>query len=187
MPACPICYGSDFICADDGSKTRCTSCGADARARMMAAVLLRTDVGLPLGPVVHFAPQPALERLMRRRFGGHYRPTGMADMIGGFAAESIYGFVHSHVLQQVSEDPAGVIERLNAALMPGGFQMFQMPLRSDGREIANLVLPKFQKWNRKRLLSPLGDAEAYEYALPGSALSRNNASTVYVFVKPKRR
>lgn len=186
MPACPICNGSDFLGDGDSSHLRCASCGSDARSRMMAAVLLRTDVGLPLGPVVHFAPQLGLERLMRRRFGGHYRPTGIAGMTDDFAPESIYGFIHSHVLQQVQEDPSEMIERLNAALMPGGFHMFQVPFRDGDREIATAVLPKFKTWFRKRLLSPLGKAEAQEHAIPASALRGDNATTAYVFSKPLR-
>lgn len=185
-PSCPLCDSTGLV--DDGFRTalRCSSCGSDGRERMMGAVLRRTDLGLPAGPVIHFAPRPGIAKAMHRRFGNAYVPAEISRMTEPFEPGSVYGFIHSHVLQQVPADPGEVIELLNAALMPGGFHMFQIPLREGGREIASAVFPRFRDFIPAIMHTRLGVEDAERHAIPVSALSGDNASRVYCFVKPIR-
>lgn len=140
---CPVCGSDRFAPYRGRANARCSNCGSKERHRFLALVLNR----LPdlAEPVFHFAPEPAIASILLKQFGRRYRPADLepeayswstvpvtcvdlCDAKAFFSPRSVGGFVHSHVFEHVPVPLDNVICELNAALVPGGFHIFQVPV-----------------------------------------------------------
>ena len=133
-----------------------------------------------------------------------------------FAPESVGGFVHSHVLEHLPASVDRAIKEMNAALAPGGFHIFQVPIhkgwyREDmdpdmdpsertrlfhqddhmrqfgDRDFEERVLELFGDMARVDLTGVLDSETLRQAAVPASALTRHTGHTVYLYTKPEQR
>lgn len=139
---CPLC-GSDTFAAYRGRPAgQCAGCGAHERARLLGLVIKRSLPEPTGAPVVHCAPEPAITRLLEAKYGRFYeaadvspeaypwltvRKVDLSDPGASFAAESLQGIVHSHVLEHVPADLTRIVRGMNRAIQPGGFHLFCVP------------------------------------------------------------
>lgn len=139
---CPICaYVGPFkdVFPDTGRRrhAQCPKCRALERHRLQFVVLDRilksrrtTDQR-----IIHFAPEPFLQRFFRERFGSY--ETADIDMKGVDHrvdlqtlpfADCSYDFVFaSHVLEHVPDDGAALGE-IRRILKPGGIAVLPVPI-----------------------------------------------------------
>lgn len=164
MPTCPVCEGDAF-----SPDMACMSCGANEQDRMLAVMLRRVDVGLPLGPVVHASPKPGMVRIMRRRFGGHYRAISPSELMS-LAPSSVFGVIRSHI--------DGDTAIINRAIIPGGFHLFQA-VKWRGEDFSGFV--------HKAPFARVTKEDAAEFSIPFAAVCRNTEATAHLFVKAKQR
>jgi hypothetical protein len=196
------------------------------------ALVLRSPL-MPAGnglPIYHFAPEPSIGGVLLELFGEHYHPADLvpdsyswstvpvqkvdlSHPLDTFRPGSVGGFVHSHVLEHIPASIDRVVRDMNAALVPGGFHIFQVPVHKGWyREDMNPDMDRsertrlFHQWDHMRQfgdrdfeervlglfadmirvdLSEHLDAQLLKQAaLPASALTRHTGHTVYLFVKP---
>lgn len=144
--SCPICGSSELVEANGRPAARCRKCGAYERTRLMWIVLetvLRGHQGRL--DVLHFAPEKGLAQRLSALAGGGYRafdfdPSGfridgvaveqfdLCTDAQGLQEQSADLVVHSHVLEHVPCAVGGVVASLNAALRPGGYHVFCVPV-----------------------------------------------------------
>jgi glycosyltransferase involved in cell wall biosynthesis len=114
---------------------RCPGCGSLERHR---ALCKRIDKLFdPSDRVLHFAPEPGIERNLRQRQAEYVTSDieGEVDVQADitrlpFADEEFDAILISHVLEHVSDDRAALRE-LRRVLRPGGRAIMQHPLRRD--------------------------------------------------------
>jgi len=196
------------------------------------ALVLRSDA-VPKGvnlPVYHFAPERSIAGVLLELFGDNYRPAdlvpdsyswskvpvrrvNLSRPLNHFRPESVGGFIHSHVLEHVPASIDRVVSEMNAALAPGGFHIFQVPIhhgwyREDmdpdmdpsdrtrlfhqhdhmrqfgDKDFEERVLELFDDMIRIDLSDALDSEMLKQAAVPASALTRNTGHTVYLHVKP---
>jgi hypothetical protein len=229
---CPVCDGNEFAEFRGRPRCRCTRCGSKERHRFMALVLrsklVPKDVGLP---VYHFAPERSIGGILLRLFGDNYRPADISpdsyawspvpvervDLsrpLDTFQPKSVGGFIHSHVLEHIPASIDRVVRDMNAALAPGGFHIFQVPIhkgwyredmdpemgRSErerlfhqwdhmrqfgDKDFEDRVLELFADMIRVDLSEHLDGQLLKQAAVPASALTRNTGHTVYLYIKPR--
>ncbi len=89
--------------------------------------------------VLHFSPEPAIERRLRRWVGLRYRTAdlepGRADLaldLTGLACPdaSLDRVLACHILEHVQDD-AGALRELHRVLRPGGRVLLQHPMHTD--------------------------------------------------------
>ena len=148
-PRCPICGGTRFVPFRGRANAECRGCGAKERQRLLALFLphLTCDPRNGALPVVHFAPEPSVLRLLRARFPNTYAAADidparygklpvpvmqvdLTDPLAFFRPGSVAGFVHAHVLEHLPVPLDRVLPAMNACLAPGGFHLFQVPIAS---------------------------------------------------------
>lgn len=228
---CPICGGNEFGEYRGRPRCRCMKCGSKERHRFMALVLrsklVPKDITLP---VYHLAPEPSIGDLLLELFGDNYQPADLdPDLyawskvpveqldirrpLDAFQPESVGGFIHSHVLEHIPASIDRVIREMNAALAPGGFHIFQVPInrgwyREDmdpdmsksertrlfhqwdhmrqfgDRDFDERILELFVGMERIDLSGALGSDQLKQAAIPPSAMSRHTGHTVYLYRKP---
>jgi hypothetical protein len=231
---CPVCGGKEFADFRGRPRCSCTQCGSKERHRFMALVLRSSVVPRPVGlPVYHFAPERSIGGVLSELFGENYTPADLSpesyawsktpvekvDLrrpLETFAPESVGGFVHSHVLEHLPASIDRVIKEMNAALAPGGFHIFQVPIhkgwyREDmdpdmdpsertrlfhqddhmrqfgDRDFEERVLELFGDMARVDLTGVLDSETLRQAAVPASALTRHTGHTVYLYTKPEQR
>jgi len=114
---------------------RCPGCGSLERHR---ALCKRIDKLIdPSERVLHFAPEPGIERNLRPRQAGYVTSDieGAVDVQADivrlpFADEEFDAVLISHVLEHVPDDRAALRE-VRRILRPGGRAIMQHPLRRD--------------------------------------------------------
>lgn len=227
---CPLCEGGTFLGYRGRENARCAGCGAKERERLMALVLRKVEIDPRGGPIYHFAPERALMGYFIERFGEAYnvadiepelysgcgRPVRRVDLsrpLEYFEPSSVGGFIHSHVLEHVPASIDRVVTQMNAALMPGGFHVFQVPIHSgwsredmdpdmdpDARrerffqedhirvfgteDFAERVLSLFEDgFERVHIAGLVDDADALRAGIPVSAMSRLTGHSVFLFIK----
>jgi len=227
---CPICDGTEFRPYRGRLNARCLGCGAKERERLMALALDRAAIDPHGHPVYHFAPELALAKRLKTRFGDLYHPADidpdlyaalglnvervdLVQPLGYFAPESVGGFIHAHVLEHVPASMDRVLTEMNAALVPGGFHAFQVPIHVGWyREDMNLampaaertarffqedhvrvfgdedfdarIMPLFDGFHRIDLRQIIDHATVTRAAVQSSALRSPTGHSVYLFIKP---
>ena len=197
-------------------------------ALVLRSPLVPKDVSLP---VYHFAPEPSIGGVLLELFGKNYQPADLVpdsyawstvpvqqvDLsrpLEAFRPGSVGGFIHSHVLEHIPTSIDRVVRDMNAALAPGGFHIFQVPVhkgwyredmdpdmdRSErtklfhqwdhmrqfgDRDFEERVLELFANMIRIDLSEQLDAQLLKRAAVPPSALTRNTGHTVYLYVKPR--
>lgn len=115
----------------------CWSCGSEERHRTLWLFLdrLRPELLARAGSLLHFAPEPGLERLLRSRVP-HYVTCdidpGAAELeidITDIAlpADSFDAVICSHVLEHIPDDRRAMRE-LHRVLAPGGWSIVMVPV-----------------------------------------------------------
>jgi len=142
---CPVCgYHGIFIPVGGPLGMRkyglCPACGAFERHRLEAKVLEK--ILAPFDPAqrscLHFAPEPGLANLLRRRFGEYHTSEltdTSADIVGDLRDLPIpgasYDFVlASAILEHIQEDRLAMAE-IYRILKPGGMAVLYVPIVAD--------------------------------------------------------
>lgn len=145
---CPVCGGSRFGNYRGRKAMRCGSCGSLERTRMLALALKSINPQPTGAPVMHFAPERGMLRLLKDIFRDAYTPADfepgnyswcpvpvmkvdLSDPLAFMKPESVQGLVHCHVLEHVPADIGNTIRAMNRAIQPGGFHAFVVPFFSD--------------------------------------------------------
>ena len=228
---CPICGGNEFAEYRGRPRCSCAKCGSKERHRFMALVLRSKLVPKNIGlPVYHFAPEPSIGGVLLELFGDNYQPADLVpdtyawstvpveqvDLrrpLDVFEPGSVGGFIHSHVLEHIPASIDRVVRDMNAALAPGGFHIFQVPVhkgwyREDmdpdmdqsertrlfhqwdhmrqfgDRDFEERVLELFVGMERIDLSGVLDSDQLRRAAIPPSAITRHTGHTVYAYRKP---
>ena len=228
---CPICGGKEFEEFRGRPRSNCAKCGSKERHRFLAMVLRSNGVPKKSHlPVYHFAPERSISGVLLELFGDNYRPADfMPDRyswskvpvqkidltrpLENFKQGSVSGFIHSHVLEHIPASIDRVVRDMNAALAPGGFHIFQVPVHQgwyredmdpdlDPAERARLFhqadhMRQFgDKDFNERLLELFNDMIPVDIsrtvdeqalrraAVPPSALTRHTGHSVYHYNKP---
>lgn len=142
---CPICDGRVFVRVGSRTHGSCAQCGAKERTRLLGALFKQhppKSIGLP---VVHFAPEQSISRILSETFGALYTPADFSpDLYANigmpvrqvdlskvrehFKPRSLGGVVHSHVLEHVRAPVDRILSELNDSIAPGGFHVLQVPI-----------------------------------------------------------
>lgn len=142
-PVCPLCGSTSFAAYRNRPAGRCVGCGAHERGRLLGLVI-KKSLPAPSGdPVVHFAPEPAITKLLQAKYGETYLPADfspesypwllvrkidLSDPSAYLKPETVQGLIHAHVLEHVPADLTRVIRAMNRAIKPGGFHLFCVPI-----------------------------------------------------------
>lgn len=141
---CPICgYHGPFDDFKDPQypirQTLCPRCDLYERHRLLLLVMneLGRTHDFARMSILHFAPEPWLEKLFRRRFGTYHTADIAAhgvdfavDMCRMAFADASYDVVlASHVLEHIQEDRQAVAE-VRRILKPGGLALLPVPVVS---------------------------------------------------------
>lgn len=230
---CLLCGSRTFIQFTKRAEVlRCAKCRSLPRTRMLGLALMHAPPPARL-PVVHFAPETGLAHFLRARYGDHWTPTDIdpsryegkfpgtpvlyADLCRPsdyFEGTSVHGIIHSHVLEHVAADINLVLSEMNAAIAPGGFHAFVVPIRTEtyeedldmsksddyrlrrfghvghvrnfGRlDFESVVLSHFRNWHRVDLPSLVSPSEFASAAMPRrDTMSSFTGSTAFLFIKP---
>jgi phosphoglycolate phosphatase len=232
---CPLCGGTAFepIPQRDGHY-KCKRCGSLPRTRLLGLAVIRAAPAISRQPVVHLAPERGLAHVFRSKYGETWLPADIdtsryqaswvsrdvmyADLTQVpkyFPVRSVHGFIHSHVLEHLPADISRILEEMNAAIAPGGFQAMVVPIqgqryeedlsegltdedrlrrfghtghvRNFGRaDFQKRVLSHFDGWTHVNLRELISDRELLASAIPGNVLTDLTGSTVFLFIKPAR-
>lgn len=148
---CPLCGGHRFKDYRGRINAACVGCGAKERHRLLGLILPRILPDELSGAIVHMAPELGIARLLHQRFGGRYVPVDISpeaysnmpvpvrkfDLtrpLDTFEPESAGAVVHCHVLEHIFAPVSDVIRDLNKTILPGGFHIFQVPIRQGTYE-----------------------------------------------------
>lgn len=159
---CPIChYDGPFLDANDPTGLRkhamCPNCSSLERHRVfwLALESLPERKNFRRMSLLHFAPEPELEGLLRRRFGKYetadlYAPgvdhrVDLRDL--PFADGSYDMVIASHVLEHIKEDSLA-LQNIRRVLKPGGLAILQVPV--VGKTTVEYPKPNPQEWDHVR-------------------------------------
>jgi SAM-dependent methyltransferase len=228
---CPICGGKEFEEFRGRQRSNCVKCRSKERHRLLAMVLRSNQIPKDIDlPVYHFAPERSISGLLQELFGDKYRPADfmperyswskvqvqqidLTRPLKYFEPESVCGFCHSHVLEHIPTSIDRVIRDMNAALTPGGFHIFQVPVhRGWYREDMNPDLDPDERariFHQSDHMRQFGDKDFEERVLelfsdmipvdvtsivdknsliqagiPPWALDRHSGHSVYLYKKP---
>jgi Methyltransferase domain len=144
---CPICSSRfrHFMSRWNGENVVCWRCESHERHRALWLFLeqQRPDLRANANSLLHFAPEPGIEELLRARVPG-YVSSDIDPDIGELTLDlmaldlpdaSFDATICSHVLEHVPDDAAAMGE-LHRVLTPGGFAIVMVPI---SREIAETI------------------------------------------------
>jgi SAM-dependent methyltransferase len=134
---CNVCgYRGRFQAAGKPRRidARCPRCGSSERYRLLALWLDRAGGFLAHAHVLHFAPEPGLAAMLRRRVGRYESADvvpGRADLVLDIEAidapDASYDcIVCSHVLEHV--DDCKALREIHRVLKPGGVALIMVPV-----------------------------------------------------------
>ncbi len=139
---CNLCGCPRFTDMPKRPAVRCEDCGSLERTRVSALHVRDLDLA-PGSRILHFAPEPGLQALLRGIGGPTYRCLDIdPDRYPGLGAEAFdlcrdvfdlprggYDLiVHNHVLEHVECNYTAVLLGLVRALADGGTMLFSMPI-----------------------------------------------------------
>jgi hypothetical protein len=144
-PSCPICKGTEFIDHRGRPKAKCATCGSLERTRVVKLLLENVIKLQPGMRVLHFAPERALAGYIHDICGDGYEaydldPSGYKNLpmpVQPFdlckecrtLRSDTYDLVmHNHVLEHLPCNYTIVLQQLQRAVKPGGYQMFSAPI-----------------------------------------------------------
>ena len=145
--SCPVCgYAGPFMDKGDRQHAKCPACGSLERARLQFVALGRLLAGFApeRKRVLHIAPEPAVRRHLRRRFGryesGDLRRADVDHRLDvqrlPFPDARFDLVFASHVLEYPADDRLAIRE-IRRVLRPGGAAILPVPLmRKATRELA---------------------------------------------------
>lgn len=195
------------------------------------ALVLKKFAPIATGkPVYHFAPERSISNILASSYGEAYTPADYAPEEFAWLPKpavkvdlsapldylpkgGALGLVHSHVLEHIPAPIDRVIEEMNAAIVPGGFHIFQVPIdRGWYREDMNPEMPPAERENlfhqhdhlrvfgrqdfedrclrlfggfeRIDLSSKISSSDLLASAIPSSALTEFTGHSVFMFRKP---
>ncbi|MGH2951516.1 MAG: class I SAM-dependent methyltransferase [Solirubrobacterales bacterium] len=139
---CPCCgrTWSSFVPFDRGGGTVCAGCFSLERMRGLWLWLTRSEAIAAPARILHLAPEPCLEPLLRRSAGDRYvtadlDPQGVdveLDVTAMPFEDARFDLVLcSHVLEHVDDDRAGMRE-LRRVAAPGATVVVLVPLLAAG-------------------------------------------------------
>lgn len=113
---------------------RCPRCGSTERSRLMALWLSSRSDWLKSASILHFAPEPEVSGLLRKRAAGYASAdfaAGRADRVLNIEAiddanETFDCIVCSHVLEHVND--ARALSEIHRVLKPGGVALIMVPV-----------------------------------------------------------
>jgi SAM-dependent methyltransferase len=135
--SCPICgFHGRFVAFGNPPRydARCGRCGSLERHRLLRLWLERELDDQSLGRVLHFAPEPALTRILSER-AAHYLSAdiepGKGDLVLdleriALPSGSVDTLVCSHVLEHVNDEAA--LQEMFRVLAPGGLSVLMVPV-----------------------------------------------------------
>jgi len=135
---CPCCsYRGRFVFAGDTlhPNAECPSCRAMHRHRLLAFAAQAGFVSFAGKSVLHFAPEPAVARLVRAHGPAEYRTAdlrkGAAERVANIEAmddpdSSVDTIICSHVLEHV--DDRAALREIHRILRPGGEAILMVPI-----------------------------------------------------------
>jgi colanic acid/amylovoran biosynthesis glycosyltransferase len=169
---CPVCHGRfrRFLPAGEipRENARCPRCDALERHRLVWLLLNRQTTAMPLrGRMLHIAPEPCLESVLRGMPGVEYVT---ADLVApgvqvwtdltnlAFPSGAFDVILCSHVLEHVHDDRRAMAE-LERVLKPGGWALLHVPVdleRQQTFEDARITEPDerarvFGQWDHVRI------------------------------------
>ena len=200
---------------------------------MLALVIWRVAPESEGQPVYHFAPDFGVCDLLMKKYGDKYVAADFSpDLYGSWmkvpvqkvdlsrpsyyvAPNSVYGLVHSNVLEHVPGPLDRTITEMNKGIAPGGFHLFQVPIepgwyredmdpdmppeerervfkQSDHlrlfgqKDFDDRCLRLFRGFERVDLKDYITDKTMICRAIPLGALHGDTGHTPYMFIKRKR-
>jgi SAM-dependent methyltransferase len=134
---CPICkFFGRFTAFGNPPRydARCRRCGSLERHRLFKLWLDRELGDLELGRILHFAPEPALEAILRKQAGDYKSADlepGKGDLVLDveridLPPDSVDTVFCSHVLEHVDDEAA--LRELFRVLAPGGLCLLMVPI-----------------------------------------------------------
>jgi hypothetical protein len=164
---CPICEGRVFKDYGGRPLERCTGCQSKGRTRLMAMALRFVDARPNRLPVIHFAPEESLQKVLIEKYDARYIAADIApeqydtwskvplkkidlSRPKDFLPKgSVEGLIHSHVLEHIPGSIERVISQMNEAICPGGFHLFVVPILTGWyREDMNPALTHEERTER---------------------------------------
>jgi hypothetical protein len=141
---CPICGGRSFSEEFGRPAARCDGCGSVERTRATKLLLDWVVRPTPAARVLHIGPEPDLSQHFRATLGASYDPATLkprkpaegervfdpAVDLDGLEPGSLDIVLHHHVVQEVVGNYTIFLQRLHAALKPGGYHIFSVPISS---------------------------------------------------------
>ncbi|WP_165816153.1 methyltransferase domain-containing protein [Kumtagia ephedrae] len=145
---CPICAGSTFYDFRGRLNSRCSTCHSVERTRVAKLFIDKIVKLKPGARILHFAPEPGLSKFFQSLSLSAYEPCDLdperydigmpirkfdlcSDL--GSLKESHYDLiVHNHVLEHLPCNYAVVLQKLQQAVKPGGYQLFSIPMQVGG-------------------------------------------------------
>ena len=137
---CPVCGNTfrHFAHRWNAGNVVCWSCGSHERHRTLWLMLVRQRPELlaEATTLLHFAPEPGLERHLRSRTGLRYvtcdlQPDGVDRCLDITAIDlpdaSVDAIICSHVLEHVLDD-VKAMQELRRILAPGGWCIVMVPV-----------------------------------------------------------
>jgi hypothetical protein len=136
---CPVCHAQyrHFQARWNAVNTICWRCGSQERHRTLSIFLdsMRPALLSDLDGLLHFAPEPGLEDVLRPRVPGYTScdlVPGRADLAIDITDidlpdESFDGLICAHVLEHVPDD-AKAMSELRRVLRPGGWAIVMVPV-----------------------------------------------------------
>ena len=147
LESCPICGCTEFGDYRGRKKEKCAGCGAKERTRLHHLVLSRLGLKATGKPVMHFAPETPIAKLLIDTYWDGYRPVDiepeqyvspapiaqfdLTKDIYDLPDGSLQGVFHSHILEHIKAPVGEIIQQMNRVLCSGGIHFFCVPIGAE--------------------------------------------------------
>jgi phosphoglycolate phosphatase len=180
-------------------------------------------------PVLHCAPERAIADILLARYGNFYTPADFVPELYSWSKKpvmkldlsqvseylppaSVYGLVHSHVLEHIPGSLDRIVVSMNRAIASGGFHLFQVPIvsgwyREDmdpnmsgdertlrfyqddhlrmfgNQDVEHRLLDLFDGFKKIDLSKHITRERLMDAAIPSMSLQTYNGHTAFLFIK----
>lgn len=155
MPTCPVCHTDVFDTYGGRPNARCTGCGALERGRLAWLVLSKLGFLRSGVRMLNLAPEGFMLAYGAKQIGDGYVCTDVDPSLFAkwnrkvlkfdvcsdvdlFQPASFDIVMHNHVLEHVPCQVEGVMQRLHQLLVPGGVQIFSIPIMPERATVEDL-------------------------------------------------